>query len=57
MADKILLLIDVKHDKYMIAVTDHAEVEADLLTRAEMIVELSEILHELKKIEEEYKYE
>lgn len=53
MADKILLLIDVKHGKYMITVSDHTEVEADLLTRAEMIVELSEILHELKKIEEE----
>lgn len=51
MPDKILLLIDLKHDEYMITVTDHAEVEADLLTRAEMIVELSEILHELKKIE------
>ena len=53
MCDKILLLIDLKHNEYMITVSDHTVVESDALTREEMAVELSEILYELTHVEEE----
>lgn len=45
--NKLMLLIDVKNDEYIITVQDQSEIESYQLTRSEMSVELSEILYEL----------